>query len=129
MTGILIWIMTRTGLSARAVKLWAVGILIVALFVGWNLFLADVRRDALRDAAAKVERLDRKADAKAAETRRADDARTIAEIQALERIKPDAPFVPVPAAEQRRFDCIRLQQRARRNGQQPPACDGPVLPR
>lgn len=116
-------IAARTGLGRTAVKLIGCGLIVLAIVIGW----ACVKRDIIATHEARQEaavtRADRKADAAAGVQRRADDARTRTEINALERMKPDAPFAPVSAAEQRRFDCIRLQQQARRQHRQPPACN------
>lgn len=64
---------------------------------------------------------DRKADAKAADTRRADDARLTNETQevnhAVEKAGND------PAARRRAYyECVRAQQSARAKRQQPPTC-------
>lgn len=120
---LILWVAARTGLGAGTVKVLGVGLVLAAGVLAFNLWLADVRRDALRDAAAHMAEQDRRADADAGAQRRVDDARTSAEFNALERMRPDAPFVPVGPDEQRRFDCIRLQQQARRHGEQSPACD------
>jgi hypothetical protein len=73
---------------------------------------------------AKVEaeqhREDRKADEKASEQRRIDDARNEKERQELnDVIKAN----PDPAERKRAYyRCIELQRAARQNGQQPPSC-------
>jgi len=73
---------------------------------------------------AKVEasqaKADRKADNKAAEQRDKDNVRRTAETQELKDVQA---HYSDPATRKREFyRCIRLQQAARANGSQPPAC-------
>ena len=76
------------------------------------------RHEARQDAAnAKA---DRKADAKAAEQRRADDSRIAQEGGQLEKVQSNA-NTPVDR-RLARHRCLRLQQAARAAGRQPPAC-------
>lgn len=122
-TALITAIATRTGLGRTAIKLIGLGLIVLAIGIA----AAAIKRDIITTHTARQDaataRADRKADAAAGEQRRTDDSRAQTEIEALERIKPDAPFVPVSADEQRRFDCIRLQQQARRERRQPPGCD------
>lgn len=73
--------------------------------------------DATRDAA--IAKADRKADAKSAEERRADDARASTETAEIKEAIDEAG--PDPAARRPAYyECVRLQQAARA-GNQPPA--------
>lgn len=82
------------------------------------------RHDAERE--ATVARADRQADETAATSRRADDARLSNETIELEKVTAHA-----PSASDRRLArqrCIRLQQAARAEQREPPACDGFTVP-
>lgn len=80
----------------------------------------DARQDA---ASAKA---DKKADDNAADQRRVDDARLSQEAQQLKGAQNGATSdLDRRLAFQR---CLRLQQSARSNGKQPPACNGSGLP-
>jgi uncharacterized protein HemX len=65
-------------------------------------------------------RADRKADTRAAETRRSDDARLAQEQQQLERAQANAQNDTDRRLARHR--CLRLQQAARAAGREPPAC-------
>lgn len=62
----------------------------------------------------------RKADQGAAEQQRVDDGRNRAEREQLEKVPTDAN--PISDRERAYLRCVRLQQRARANGEPTPAC-------
>lgn len=70
--------------------------------------------------ALKQSEADRKADQVVAKQRRSDDARIIQEAEELERITENA--TNDMARQLDRHHCIRMQQQARRDGRQSPAC-------
>lgn len=98
----------------------AVGLLFALIIGGIKLHDRGVieQHDAKREASQAKD--DRIADNKAAEQRRVDDARIVKENEELKNVQTT---IADPVERKRRFyECIRLQQAARRNGQQPPAC-------
>lgn len=64
---------------------------------------------------------DRKADTKAAEQRRADDARLTTETQEIKEAVNEAGSDPA-ARRAAYYECVRKQQSARRNGKPPADC-------
>lgn len=70
--------------------------------------------------ALKQSEADRKADQVVAKQRRSDDVRIIQEVEELERITENA--TDDMARQLARHHCIRMQQQARRDGRQSPAC-------
>lgn len=119
----LIGLALKAGIPARFAK-WAV---IAALFVGVAALLgigkcaydkSIIERHNARVEAA-IAKADRKADAKAAEERRADDARAVTESQEITEAINEAGSDPA-ARRRAYYECVRLQQAARR-GNKPPA--------
>jgi hypothetical protein len=64
----------------------------------------------------------RRADDQAATERRAEDSRTVQEVQQIEKVIKDAPHAPLSDARRDYYRCVRLQQQARAAGDPPPAC-------
>lgn len=124
MGSIIGWLIAK-GLSERLARVVAIGGLL-ALLAGamggvkcaYDRRLID-NHEARREAASA--KADRKADAKAAVQRRADDARIAQEQVQLERVQANA----TSDMDRRlaRHRCLRLQQAARRERRQPPACN------
>ena len=72
-------------------------------------------------AEATTAKADRKADAKAAEERRADDARAVTESQEIKEAINEAGNDPA-ARRAAYYRCVSAQQAARRNGKPPADC-------
>ena len=70
---------------------------------------------------AATAKADRKADAKAAEQRRADDARLTTETNEIKEAVNEAGTDP-RARRAAFYECVRLQQAARRDGKPPAEC-------
>lgn len=107
------------GARAMAFAIIALAVL-VALGTAKCLYdRAVISRHAAGQEAATA-KADRKADAKAAEQRRADDARIVQESTQLEKVQANANT----EMERRlaRHRCLRLQQSARAEHRQPPTC-------
>ncbi|MFL6864101.1 MAG: hypothetical protein ACJ8DZ_13990 [Allosphingosinicella sp.] len=102
--------------------------LLLGVFAGgWALIKHNIiaTHDAKQDAAnAKA---DRKADQKAAETRRVDDRRLTTEETQLEEVRENAKGLSAADRRRARYECIRLQQSARAEHRQPPACGRPAV--
>lgn len=115
------FLMRVTGLS----KVLVTGGLIAALILALGLAKCAYDRSIISNHDAKVEaaaaRADQRADTRAADQRRADDARLTTEAQELGRATENAPSDE--ARRLARHRCLRLQQAARRDGKLSPACD------
>jgi hypothetical protein len=113
------------GLSGRLAAM--AGAVLILLTAGAGLYglksCYDSRlvetHDAKRDAA--TDRADRKADARAADRRRTDDARLVTEAHELEGATANA--TSDLDRRRARHACLRLQQSARAENRQPPSCD------
>lgn len=106
--------------------LGAILLLVALLGVGKCAYDRSIIKNHTARQDASNARADRKADTKAAETRRGDDARLAQEQQQLERAQANAQN----ATDRRiaRHRCLGLQQAARAAGREPPACDRLGLP-
>lgn len=121
------WIAARllsVGVPERFKKAAAWFILVLVIVLALVIAKRIYDRNVIEDHTAKVdltrEKEDRKADNAAAEQRREDDARIVQEKQELKDV---VNANPDPAIRKREFyRCIRLQQAARANGLEPPAC-------
>lgn len=123
--GAIIGFLVTKGLSPKVARIVAIGGLVVLLLVAMAGAKCAYDRsvikahDAKREAA--VAKADRKADAKAAEQRRVDDARTTTESQEIkETINEARSEGRDPRAAY--YACVRLQQAARREHKPPPEC-------
>jgi uncharacterized protein YfaS (alpha-2-macroglobulin family) len=123
--GSVITFLIARGVPAKFARPLAIAALVMALLAAMGGLKCAYDRNLIRDhqaaQAAANARADRKADARAAETRRADDARLTQESTQLEKVQANAPNDT--ARRLARHRCLRLQQAARRDGKQPPACD------
>lgn len=125
MPAFLIGLALKAGIPARFAKVAVVAALAVLLVVGLGLAKCAYDRsiikahDAERDAATA--KADRKADTKAAEERRSDDARLAHETQELKEAVNEAGN---DAGARRRayYECIRSLQAARARGEPPASC-------
>lgn len=96
-------------------------LLIMALGAGKCAYDKRVVENANAGQEAATAKADRKADTKAAEERRADDARAVTESQEIKEAITDAG--PDPIARRRAYyDCVVRQQAARRDGKPPADC-------
>lgn len=106
---------------ARPLMLVAVvGLVVLLVGLAWRCSVdnaVDEREAGQR--AVNVEQA-RKADQSAAEQQRVDDGRNRAEREQLEKVPTDAN--PISDRERAYLRCVRLQQRARANGEPAPAC-------
>jgi hypothetical protein len=99
---------------------FTIAALVIAAGVAKRLYDKGVVEDALQEIDLSREKSDRKADNAAAEQRRKDDARVAQETQELKDVVNTHTD---PAVRKREFyRCVRLQQTARQNGLEPPAC-------
>lgn len=121
----LIGLALKAGIPARFAKFAVVA----ALFVGVIVLLGAAKcaydRSVIKQHDAKIEaeiaKADRKADAKAAEERRADDARAVTEAQEITEAINEAGPDPL-ARRNAYYECVRLQQAARRENKPPADC-------
>lgn len=118
------WLVAR-GVPLRFARplLLAGALLLAALALGlvWRCSVdnaVDEREAGQRAANAEQAR---KADQGTAEQQRADDARNRAERGELEKVPTDA-ATPLSDRDRAYLRCVRLQQRARANGEPAPAC-------
>lgn len=102
----------------------ALGVLLLILAAGIAKCRYDRALIATHDAARDLELSEgaRAADANAAETRRADDARLSTESIQLNEVVTHAEPAPLSDARRRYYDCLRVQQAARAAGRPAPAC-------
>lgn len=114
-------------LGGRAAKALGIGVLVALLAIAAVIAVKvrDHRMIASHDAKqdAVNSKADRKADEHAAETRRVDDTRLAGEEAQLQKVREDN--AKLPNATDRRLArqrCIRLQQAARAEGRESPAC-------
>lgn len=124
MIGFLVPLILRTGIPARFAKAVAWIVIAIAavllIWLGWTLLKGQIIRDHDLGQALEQSEADRAADQNAAEQRRADDNRLANEASELGRAEANAQTdLDRRLARQR---CIRLQQAARRDGREPPAC-------
>lgn len=124
MIAFLIPIVLRAGIPARFAKAvaWAVIIVLAVLlcWLGWTLLKGQIIREHDAGQALEQSNADRAADQNAAEQRRDDDTRLANEAAELGKADENAQTdLDRRLARQR---CIRMQQAARRDGREPPAC-------
>lgn len=121
------WLVTTLigwGVPSKLAKpllfIFAAALIVIALGVGKCAYDNKVIHNANLERENAQEKADRKADNAAAEQRRIDDARAVKEGQELK----DVQVKYADPAERKRayYRCIRLQQAARRDGIEPPAC-------
>lgn len=112
------------GVPAKLAKplliVFAIAAIVIALGTAKCAYDHNLIEDHDKD--VKIEQIteDKKADNTAAEQRRKDDARIGQEVRELEKINASNPD---PVSRKREFyRCVRLQQTARANGLEPPAC-------
>ncbi|HEX7821063.1 MAG TPA: hypothetical protein VF463_10640 [Sphingobium sp.] len=114
------------GMPERRARQLAIGVLIVAVLIAlWGAKRAydgSVIERHDRGQAVEVERADRAADAGAAVQRRTDDARLHAEVAALEKVTDNASLHDPVAARRAYYQCVRVQQDARKLGRLTPPC-------
>jgi hypothetical protein len=123
--GFLLGLALKLGIPSRfakgAVIAAIIGLAIALLGLGKCAYDRSIIKahDAKQEAA--VAKADRKADAKAAEQRRADDARSTAEDTEIKEAINEAKATGAdPRAAY--YKCVQLQQRARRDHKPPPDC-------
>ena len=121
----LIGLALKVGIPARFAKIAVIASLVVLLVVGLGVAKCAYDRsvikahEAERDAATA--KADRKADTKAAEERRSDDARLTTETQEIKDAVEEAKRTGAdPRAAY--YACVRLQQSARARGESSPDC-------
>lgn len=128
--GMLASLALRFGVSERAAKFGLIGAAVVALVIGLGVAKCTYDRNLISGHTAKQDasnsKADRKADARAGETRRTDDSRLEQEKRELERAQANAQNDTDRRIARHR--CLGLQQSARAAGRQPPACDRPGVP-
>lgn len=118
--------LVSAGLSERRARQLAVGLVILLVLLA--LWIAKLIYDrtliAQHDANQAIETVtaDRAADAQAATERRTDDARLEAEADALEKVTENVSINDPRAARRAFYECVRLQQEARKLGRLTPAC-------
>lgn len=118
----------RRGASVKVARWLTYAITILgAVLLLWGLGAAwlhfhdkRVRADDRASTAIEVLKGDVKANEKAAETRRDDDARLSTETRELEKATANANDPAI--ARQRYYDCVRVQQDARARGIPSPTC-------
>lgn len=119
-------IIGKPGIAQKTAKIVgivaAVLLLIVVLGVGKCTYDKSVIDEHETKEAVKTEKADRKADTKAAETRRVDDARLHTEETQLKEIRENEKDQTAHERRIARAACIRLQQSARAKGSVAPAC-------
>ena len=125
MIAALLALAVRAGIAPRFAKpvliALAVVLLVVGLGVGKCAYDRSVIRDHTANERADTAVADRKADTTAAEQRRADDARATTERTEIKEAIDEARSTGAdPRAAY--YDCIRLQQAARKLGQPPARC-------
>lgn len=117
--------LAANGLPDRWARGIAIGFLIalviMALWIGKIAWERSVIARHDNAVALEQAREDRAADAGAAAARRRDDARLATEKSALEKVTAHASD-DAGAARRAYYECVRLQQQARRDGRVPPAC-------
>ena len=108
---------------ARATVI-ALGVILLVLALGIAKCRYDSALIADHDAARDLSLSEgaRAADANAAETRRADDARLSAESFQLNEVVTHAEPAPLSDARRNYYSCLRVQQAARAAGRPAPAC-------
>jgi uncharacterized protein YqfA (UPF0365 family) len=122
--GVITWLVAK-GVPAKAAKplLFAgLALLVVALLFGAKCAYdkSVIEQHEARQEAATA-KADRKADQKAADQRRVDDARAVSEAQEIkEAINEARNEGRDPRAAY--YECVRLQQSARRERKPPPEC-------
>lgn len=118
----IVLIMRLTGLS-RALS---IAVLVVSLLAAAWAAKALYDRSVITahdvKVSAKVQAADAKANAAADKARVEDSARTATEAAQLEGIRNENATAPVSDHDRARYECIRLQQQARKIGSQPPTC-------
>lgn len=121
----LIALALKAGIPARFAKIAVIGTLIVLLVVGLGVAKCAYDRSVIKahenERNAEIAKADRKADAKAAVERRADDARATAETQELKEAVNEAGN---DAGARRRayYECLAKLQAARARNQSPASC-------
>jgi hypothetical protein len=116
----------KAGVPQRFAKIAVIGALVTALVLGLGLAKCAYDKSIISNHDAQQSaanaKADRAADTHAADQRRSDDSRLTNEQEQLEGVRTDAK--PQSDLDRRlaRQRCIRLQQTARRDGKQPPAC-------
>lgn len=118
------WLIAR-GVPARLARPLMLGLAVLCLValvaLAWRCSVDSAVDDReARQRAANAEQA-RKADQGTAEQQRADDARNRAERAELEKVPTDA-AIPLDDRQRAYLRCVRLQQRARANGEPAPAC-------
>ena len=99
---------------------FAIVALVIVAGVAKRIYDKGVVEDALQEIDLDREKKDRKADNAALEQHREDEARLTKERQELNDVQKKHAD---PAVRKREFyKCLRLQQTARQNGLEPPAC-------
>ena len=125
MLSFLIPLATGIGIPAKFAKPAIIGTLIVLAVVLLGLGKCAYDRNVIKAHEAKQEaataKADRKADAKAAEQRRADDARSTQETQQIKEAVNEAGSDPA-ARRAAYYRCVQLQQSARKSGKLPADC-------
>lgn len=124
MIAFLIPLVMRAGIPARFAKAaaWLLIAIAAALLIwgAWAAIKSSIIREHDAGQALEQSEADRAADQNAAEQRRADDSRLAQEAAEIERAEENAQTdLDRRLARQR---CIRMQQAARRDGREPPAC-------
>ena len=116
----------RAGIPERFARaaVVAIGVVLLILAAGIAKCCYDRTLIASHDAARDLELSEgaRAADANAAETRRADDARLSAETYQLNEVVTHAEPAPLSDARRNYYSCLRVQQAARAAGRPAPAC-------
>lgn len=121
------WIAAKfisAGVGAKFAKplawLAIIAAVVIALGIAKRIYDKGVVEDALQEIDLDREKKDRKADNAALEQHREDEARLTKERQELNDVQKKHAD---PAVRKREFyRCLRLQQTARQNGLEPPAC-------
>lgn len=125
MLSFLIPLALKAGIPQRFAKPAIIGVLIVLAVALLGLGKCAYDRNVIKTHEAKQEaataKADRKADAKAAEQRRADDARSTLETQQIKEAVNEAGSDPA-ARRAAYYRCVQKQQLARRNKLPVPSC-------
>lgn len=125
MPAFLIGLALKAGIPAKFAKPAIIATLIVLLVVGLGVAKCAYDRSVIKSHEAErdlaIERADRKADAKAAEERRSDDARLTTEAQEIKEAINEAGNDPA-ARRAAYYRCVELQQSARARGEPPADC-------
>lgn len=121
----LIGLALKAGIPQKYAKFAVIAVLVTLLTAGLGVAKCAYDRSVIEDHEARQEaanaRADRKADTKAAEQRRADDARTTTESAEIKEAIDEAHRTGADARAAY-YDCVRRLQAARRNRQPPPSC-------